>query len=266
MNEIININNITDKITAYLASYGINLFFSILIFFIGRFIAKTITEITRNVLLKSKLDETLIKFLSSIIYISLMTMVIISCLGNIGVQTTSFIAILGSAGLAIGLALQGSLSSLAAGTLLILLRPFKVGDFVDLSGSIGVIEEVGIFATTVITGDNKKIIIPNSSITTNKIINYTANSTRRVDFTFTAGFTDDLDKVKEIILNIVNNHEKVIKEESKKPFLAISELGVRITLVLRVWVKTEDYYTVFHEILEKVNNEFKLNNISRPTV
>ena len=175
-------------IVSYISAYGLKIIGSILIFYIGKKVAKWLTGITKTAMQKAKLDETIVKFLNNVVYGGLLLFVILAALSNLGVNTTSFIAVLGAAGLAVGLAFQGTLSNIGAGVLLIFFRPFKVGDFIQAAGESGVVEEINLFSVLLKTGDNKQIIIPNSSIIGGNITNFSAKDTRRVDFTFGIGW------------------------------------------------------------------------------
>ena len=189
--------------------------------------------------------------------------VILAALSNLGVNTTSFIAVLGAAGLAVGLAFQGTLSNIGAGVLLIFFRPFKVGDFIQAAGESGVVEEINLFSVLLKTGDNKQIIIPNSSIIGGNITNFSAKDTRRVDFTFGIGYEDDLKLAKETLEEIVNSDERVLKDPA--PFVAVSELAESsVNFVVRVWVKSADYWGVYFDTLERVKLTFDEKGISIP--
>ena len=212
---------------------------------------------------KGNVDITLIKFASNLTYTVLLIVVILAALGQLGVQTTSFLAILGAAGLAVGLALQGSLSNFASGVLIIFFRPFKVGDFVELAGKTGTVSQIQIFTTELKTPDNKVIIIPNSQITSSVITNFSAEDTRRVDLKFGIGYGDDLLKAKKILSDLVNSDSRILKEPA--PFVAVSELAdSSVNFVVRVWVNAPDYWAVFFDMTEKVKLTFDKEGISIP--
>jgi small conductance mechanosensitive channel len=212
---------------------------------------------------RAAVDETLTRFIVKLTKIALLTFVIIAALGTLGVQTASFVAIIGAAGLAVGFALQGSLSNFASGVMLIIFRPLKVGDFVEAGGSTGVIEEISIFNTILTTIDNKKVIIPNSQITAGSIINYSAKEERRVDLVFGIGYGDDIKLAKETLMEIVKADKRVLAEPA--PTVAVSELGdSSVKLVCRPWVKTADYWGVYFDITEKVKLTFDQKGISIP--
>ena len=252
-----------DAIMGYISFYGLKVIGSILIFYIGKKIAKWLTDITKKIMQKSKIDETIVKFLGNIVYGGLLLFIILAALSNLGVNTTSFIAVLGAAGLAVGLAFQGTLSNVGAGVLLIFFRPFKVGDFIQAAGESGVVEEINLFSVLLKTGDNKQIIIPNSAIIGGNIINFSAKDTRRVDWTFGIGYNDDLKLAKATLEEIVNADDRVLKEPA--PFVAVSELAdSSVNFVVRVWVKSSDYWGVYFDTLEKVKLTFDEKGISIP--
>ncbi len=250
-------------IMGYISFYGLKVIGSILIFYIGKKIAKWLTEITKKAMQKAKMDETIVKFLGNIVYGGLLLFIILAALSNLGVNTTSFIAVLGAAGLAVGLAFQGTLANIGAGVLLIFFRPFKVGDFINAAGESGVVEEINLFSVLLKTGDNKQIIIPNSAIIGGNITNFSAKDTRRVDWTFGIGYDDDLKLAKATLEEIVNADDRVLKEPA--PFVAVSELAdSSVNFVVRVWVKSGDYWGVYFDTLEKVKLIFDEKGISIP--
>ena len=192
--------------------YGVQAILAVLIFYIGRMIARMVSNGVRKVMQKQEMDKILESFVSNLVYWLLMTFVIIAAINQLGIQTTSLIAIMGAAGLAVGLALQGSLSNFAAGVLIVIFRPYRVGDFVDAAGVAGSVEQVQILSTVLKTPDNKKIIVPNSSIMSSIITNYSANDTRRVDLTVGVSYDDDLDKVRATIQSLVDADERILKD------------------------------------------------------
>ena len=252
-----------DRIGSLITVYGLRVLAAIAVFVIGRWIAKAITKAIVRLMEKSNVDETLVKFLSNVTYVALLTFVILAVLGQLGIQTTSFIAVLGAAGLAIGLALQGSLSNFAAGFLLILFRPFKRGDFIEGAGVAGTVEEIQIFTTQVKTADNKTVIIPNSNLTGDNIVNWTAKGTRRVDMVFGIGYDDDIDKAKQIMADILAKDDRVLKDPA--PTIAVSELAdSSVNFVVRPWSKVEDYWGIYFATTENVKKEFDAAGISIP--
>ena len=248
---------------ALLAAYGLKVVFAIVILIVGRWVAKLFGKVTQRVMGKREIDETLRHFVGNLIYYALLTFVVLAALSQLGIQTTSFIAVIGAAGLAIGLALQGSLANFASGFLMILFRPFKVGDFIEGAGVAGTVESLQIFTTQLRTPDNKKIIIPNSSLTGGNIVNWSATGTRRVDMVFGIGYEDDIDKAKQVISEILAADDRILKDPA--PQVALSELAdSSVNFVARPWVKTGDYWGVFFDTTEAVKKRFDAEGISIP--
>lgn len=244
-------------------NFGIKIVGAIVIFVIGKWIAKGLTNLAKKLMAKGNVDTTLISFVGNIVYVLLMAVVILAAVGNLGIQTTSFIAILGAAGLAVGLALQGTLSNVGAAVLIILFRPFKVGDVVDLGGVVGVVEEISLFSTTLGSFDGKTIIIPNGSIISGTITNISAKDTKRLDLTFGIGYDDDLKLAKKVLEEISVSDDRVLKDPA--PYIAVSELGdSSVNFVYRVWVKTSDLWDVRFDTIEKVKLTFDEKGISIP--
>ena len=267
-----NIDNITKDITSYipdniveiLGSYAFSLVMALLIFIIGKWAVNKIVTLLGKVLRKVKgMDETLIKFLENIVYYALMIVVLLTALGKLGVETTSFLAILGAAGLAIGLALKDSLGNFASGVMIIMFKPFKVGDVVTAAGVTGSVSEVGIFNSVFTTPDNQKIIIPNGAITSGSIININAHDTRRVDLIVGIGYNDDIKKTKDVLNDIITSNEKVLLD--KGITVAVSELAdSSVNFVVRAWVKTPDYWDVKFALTETIKLRFDAEGISIP--
>ncbi|WP_319468202.1 mechanosensitive ion channel domain-containing protein [uncultured Pseudodesulfovibrio sp.] len=248
---------------AFVSIHGLNILIALLIFVFGRMIAKRIAELTRLAMRKSNVDETLRAFLRNIIYYALLAAVIIMALGQTGLNITSFLAVLGAAGLAIGLALKDSLSNFAAGVMLIMLRFFKKGDFIKAAGETGKVTAINIFNTILTTADNRAIIVPNSSVLSGTIINITANDTRRVDLVMGIGYDDDLLKAKELLKKIVKEEPRVLAEP--EPLVEVLELAdSSVNFAVRPWCKTEDYWGVYYAITEKVKIVFDQEGISIP--
>jgi len=223
--------------------YGPKILAAIAIFIVGKMVAKWIKRLVNRVMSKGNVDPLIIGFTSSIAYMAMMAFVIMATLGQVGIQTTSFIAILGAAGLAIGLALQGSLANFAAGFLLIIFRPFKIGDFIEAAGVTGKVNDIQIFTTTLTTGDNKTIIIPNAKLGGDNITNYSAQATRRVDMTVGVSYDADLKEVRNILEDIVAKDERILKNPAH--LIAVGELADNsVNFFVRVWVKSEDYWGV----------------------
>jgi len=252
-----------NKLIEWGSTFGIKLLAAIAIFIIGRIIAKGIRKLIVKVMDKRKVDKTISSFISSLTFSALLVFVILAALSQLGIQTTSFMAIIGAAGLAIGLALQGSLSNFASGFLIILFRPFKLGDFVEAGGVSGSISKISVFTTEINSVDNKKIIVPNSQIMNGTIINYTAEKIRRVDLTFGVGYETDMSKVKDILNKIITGHELILKDP--EPFVRLGKMNdSSLDFTVRVWAKTEDYWAVYFDLTEQTKQEFDKNGISIP--
>ena len=243
--------------------FGLQLVTALAIFVIGRWVAKALSRGLRRVMQARKIDAILETFVGNIVYWLLMAFVIIAAITQLGVQTTSFIAVVGAAGLAIGLAMQGALSNFAAGVLIVLFRHYKVGDYIEAGGVGGSVEAVQILTTTLKTPDNKIIIIPNSQIMDGIITNYSANDTRRVDMTFGVGYDDDLDKVRAAIKDVVESDARVHKEPA--PLIAVNELAdSSVNFYVRPWVNTSDYWGVYWDLTEAIKKRFDKEGISIP--
>jgi len=254
---------IIQKIWELTTIYGIKVILALLILFFGRIIAKLITKIVGRIMDRSKVDPTIVKFVGNLVYIALMAFVIIAALGQLGIQTASFIAVVGAAGLAIGLALQGSLSNFAAGFLMIIFRPFTVGDFIEGAGTAGTVEEISIFTTVLKTPDNKTVIIPNAKISEDNIVNWTTKGTRRVDLVMGIGYEDDIDKAKQIMADVLAKEERVLK--SPAPQIAMGELAdSSVNFVVRPWANAGDYWDVYFALTESIKKAFDANGISIP--
>ncbi|MCB9096918.1 mechanosensitive ion channel family protein [Arcobacter aquimarinus] len=255
---------IPDNIAEILSGYAFSLLMALLIFIIGKWIVNKIVAVFGKVLRKVKgVEETLIKFLENIVYYALMIVVLLTALGKLGVETTSFLAILGAAGLAIGLALKDSLSNFASGVMIILFKPFKVGDFVTAGGVTGSVTEVGIFNSVFTTGDNQKVIVPNGTITSGSIVNVNANDTRRVDLVVGISYDDDIKKTKDVLNEIIKSNDKVLMD--KGVTVAVSELAdSSVNFVVRVWVNTPNYWDVKFDLTEKIKITFDKEGISIP--
>lgn len=243
--------------------WGIKVIAALAIFIIGRWIAKGIRRGVRRMMEKGDADPIIIGFVGSIVYIALLAFVVVAALGQLGIQTTSFIAILGAAGLAIGLALQGSLANFAAGFLMIIFRPFKVGDFIEAAGVAGVVKDMQIFTTTMKTGDNKTIIIPNAKLSGDNIINYSAEENRRVDMTVGVAYDADLSKVRDVLNDIISKDGRIMSDPP--PQVVVGELAdSSVNFIVRLWTKSEDYWGVKFDITETIKNRFDEAGIGIP--
>jgi len=256
-------NEYIDLGIQFASDYGLKIIGALIIFIMGKWVAKWIQEVVVKLMDKNKVDATLVSFVESIVYILLMILVVLAALNTLGVNTTSFAAILAAAGLAIGLALQGTLGNIGSGVLLISFRPFNVGDLVTVGGETGVVAGISMFATTLHTVDNKVIIVPNTSVTNGNITNFSKRETRRIDLVFCIGYDDDLKLAKSVLESIIQEDERVLSEPT--PFVGVSELGdSSVNFVFRPWVKSADYWDVYFDMMEKVKLTFDEKGISIP--
>jgi len=255
--------NIQDIISTYVIPWGINIIMALAIFVIGRWVARILLTVVDKMLRKAGMDDMLVSFVHSILNALLLLFIIIASLDQLGIDTTSFIALIGAAGLAVGLALQGSLQNFASGVLLIVFRPFKVGHFIEAAGVSGVVEEIGIFSTRMKTGDNREIIVPNGAIYGGTITNNSARDTRRIDMVFGIGYDDDIRKAKEIMQSILDADERIFSDPA--PLIAVAELAdSSVNFNVRPWVKAGDYWGVKFDVTEKIKLAFDDAGISIP--
>ena len=253
---------ITDAPTLII-TYGSQLVLAILIFFIGKWLARLIANAIVNGMNKKNIDKTISMFVGSIINTVLLAFVVIAALGQLGIQTASFVAIIGAAGLAVGFALQGTLSNFAAGVMLILFRPIRAGDFVEAAGEAGSVKEIGIFSTIMKTGDNKIIIIPNAKIMGGNITNYSMQETRRIDMIIGIAYDADIRKAKQVLEEIINNEERVLKDPAVT--IGVAELGdSSVNFVVRPWVNSADYWPTKFTLLETIKLRFDEEDIGIP--
>jgi len=258
-----DVSQLWGQVQGIATDWGIKALAALAIFIIGRWVAKAIRRGLQRMMEKGGADPIIIGFVSSIAYVALLAFVVIAALGQLGIQTTSFIAILGAAGLAVGLALQGSLANFAAGFLMIIFRPFKVGDFVEAAGVAGVVKEIQIFTTTLKTGDNKTIIVPNAKISGDNIINYSAEENRRVDMTVGVAYDADLSKVKEVLNDIISKDARILSDP--EPLVVVGELAdSSVNFIVRVWTKGADYWGVKFDATEAIKNRFDEAGIGIP--
>ena len=243
--------------------YGVQLILALAIFIVGKWVVKRIASIVQRILAKNNVDPAIEHFVSSLVSWTLLFFVVIASLGQLGIQTASFVAILGAAGLAVGLALQGSLANFAAGVLILIFRPFKVGDFIEVAGISGVVQKIQIFTTELHSPDNKKIIVPNGGVISGNITNYSANETRRVDMVFGIGYSDDIDAAKAVLQSVVASEPRVLGVPA--PTIAVVELAdSSVNLVCRPWVNTADYWDVYFNITEAAKKALDAQGISIP--
>lgn len=247
----------------YVLPWGMSILAALLVFIIGRIVVKILVNVLGKVIGRTKLDQILVEFIQTVVHALLLVFVIVAAIDQLGVNTTSLIAVLGAAGLAIGLALQGSLQNFAAGFMILMFRPFKAGDFVEAGNTMGVIERISIFATVMRTPDNKEVIVPNGAIYGNNITNYSARDTRRVDMVFGISYGDNIKKAKDIIAETIAADERVLAEP--EPTIVVGELGdSSVDILARPWVNTGDYWPVKWDLTEKIKIAFDENDITIP--
>lgn len=268
MNDVMNLTDfdwesILELIKAAGAEFGLKLIVALIIFYVGRIVARMLQKGLRRLMQAREIDKILETFVCNLAYWTVMIFVIIAAINHVGVQTTSLIAVMGAAGLAIGLALQGSLSNFAAGVLIVLFRPYRVGDWVEAAGISGSVEQVQILTTILKTGDNKQIIVPNSQIMGSIITNFSANDTRRVDMTIGVSYDDNLDKVRTTLQELIAADARILKEP--EPVIAVSALAdSSVNFTVRPWVKTGDYWGVMFDLTEAIKKRFDEEGISFP--
>ncbi|MBN1125090.1 MAG: mechanosensitive ion channel [Sedimentisphaerales bacterium] len=251
------------KIYEYLATNSLNLLYALVILIVGRWISVLAGKLTEKALAGTKVDVTLHKFVAGLVRTALFIFVIVAVLEKLGIKTTSFVAILGAAGLAVGLALQGSLANFAAGILLTIFRPFRVGDFVEIAGTKGIVRHIEIFNTILDSPDNLRIIIPNAQVTGGNIVNYTVNGTRRVDMVFGVSYDDDLKKAREVIQQVIAADTRIFSDPA--PVVAVSALAdSSVNFVVRPWVNATDYWGVYFDLTEQIKVALEKNGLTIP--
>ncbi|HHO47083.1 MAG TPA: mechanosensitive ion channel [Desulfobacteraceae bacterium] len=247
----------------WLATSGPNILYALLILVAGRFLVKWIVYLLQRALERTGMDATLVHFLDKLLYYTLLIAVILAAADQIGIKTTSFLAILGAAGLAVGLALKDSLGNFASGVMLILFQPFKVGDAVTAAGVSGTVRRIDIFNSVIHTWDNQKVIVPNSKITSDIITNINANPTRRIDLVIGIGYEDDPGQARALLLQLVQEDRRILSDPS--PTVALAEFGdSSVNLVVRPWVRTAEYWDVRFDLLEKIKRTFDEHHITIP--
>ena len=255
--------NLTTWISANAADWGIKIIIAVAIFIVGKYLARMIAGLFKKALSRSGTDAMLVKFLGNIAYGVLLIAVVLAAIDSLGINVTSLMAILGAAGLAVGLALKDSLSNFAAGVMIIIFRPFNIGDFITAGGNSGVVDEIGLFCTLMHTGDNQRIIVPNSSILSGTIVNTSALPTRRLDLVIGIGYDDNIGQARDIIVGIIEADERILKDPT--PAVNVAELGdSSVNLNVRPWVNSEDYWSVRPDLLEQIKQQLDDAGISIP--
>ena len=258
-----NVDAYLTRIYEILTIYGLRIIAALAIFIIGRWVAKGIRKLLKRILERHDVDPTLRSFVCNLSYVFLLIFVVVAALNQLGIQTASVIAIIGAAGLAIGLALQGSLANFAAGVLMIIFRPFKVGDYIEGGGTAGTVEDIEIFHTQLRSPDNKTIIVPNGQLMNDTIVNYSTKGTRRVDMSFGIGYSDDIDKARSAIMEILERDDRIMKDPA--PVAPVSELAdSSVNFAVRFWTTVNDYWSVYFETMEAVKKKFDAENINIP--
>ncbi|MHC3995117.1 mechanosensitive ion channel family protein [Thiomicrolovo sp. ZZH C-3] len=243
--------------------YALQFLGALLIFLIGKRVAKALGNVTNRAMRKYDVDETLTKFVSSSVYFVLLVVVIMAALGQVGIETTSFMAVLGAAGLAVGLALKDTLANVGAAVIILIFRPFKVGDFVEAGGATGTVESISLFTTTISPVDNRTIIVPNAAITAGNIVNFSNKAQRRIDHIIGIGYNDDLKKAKEVLYGVIHDDPRTLADPA--PLVAVSELGdSSVNFTVRAWVKSEAYWDAYFGMLESIKLALDANGISIP--
>ena len=263
LNKTEYIQELIEKGLNYCIDGGKSIVIAILIYFVGKTLISLINRMLSGVMERKNVDPAIQSFLKSLVNIILMVLLIVSVVGALGVNTTSFAALLASAGVAVGMALSGNLQNLAGGIVILLFRPFKVGDFIEAQGVSGTVNEIQIFHTILTTGDNKKIYLPNGSLSSDNIVNYSQEERRRVEFVVGVDYGEDVEKVRRVLREIVDADERVLQEPA--PFIVLGELAESsVNITMRVWVKSENYWGVFFDTNEKIYNEFNRRGINFP--
>jgi small conductance mechanosensitive channel len=251
------------KLQELAALYGLRIVAAILIFVVGRWIARFLTNMIEKLMKKRGLESMLVSFVGHLLYTVLLLVIIVAALNQLGVQTTSFIAIIGAAGLAVGLALQGSLANFAAGILIIIFHPFKAGDYIEGAGTAGTVESVHIFTTQLNTPDNRTIIVPNAKLTSDNIVNYSVKEDRRLDLVFGVSYNDDLQKVRDVIHRVLSSEARILP--SPAPTVGILELAdSSVNFAVPPWVKGCNYWPVYFDLIENMKKSFDAEGISIP--
>ena len=252
-----------DLAIEYGTEYGIKIIGAILIFVIGKMIAKSLGKLTRRVMDKYEVETTLTQFAQSSVYYGLLIVVIMAAISQLGIQTTSFMAILGAAGLAIGLALKDTLSNIGAAVVILVFRPFKVGDYINAGGAEGVVDQISLFTTTISPVDNRTVIVPNSAIASGNITNFSSKPVRRIDHAVGIGYDDDIKKAKDVMYSVIAADARTLLDP--EPLVAVTDLGdSSVNFTVRAWVKSEEYWDAYFDLIENVKLALDENGISIP--
>ncbi len=258
-----DVTKYTDMIVVYASEYGLKIIAALLIFTIGKWAAGRLSALAKKLMEKAKVDQTLVEFAKSLLYFVFLIVVVLASLNTLGINTTSFLAVFGAASLAVGLALKDSLSNIGAAVIIIVFRPFKVGDIIQAAGAEGSVLEINLFSTILEPIDKSIVIIPNSAIIGGNITNFSNRTQRRVDHIFGIGYEDNLKLAKETLLELIAADSRILSEPA--PLVAVAELGANsVNLAFRVWVSTENYWNVYFETLEKAKLAFDAQGISIP--
>ena len=259
----IDYDKYTEMAIQYGTEYGVKIIGAILIFVIGKMIAKIFGNLIRRVMEKYEVETTLIQVAQSSVYYGLLIVVVMAAISQLGIQTTSFMAILGAAGLAIGLALKDTLSNIGAAVVILVFRPFKVGDYINAGGAEGIVDEINLFTTTISPVDNRTVVVPNSAIAGGNITNFSSKPVRRVDHVVGIGYDDDIKKAKEVMYEVISKNSLTISDP--EPLVAVTDLGdSSVNFTVRAWVKSEDYWDAYFEVIEQVKLALDENGISIP--
>jgi len=256
-------DNVANQLTVFVTTYGIKIIGAIIILILGRIAAGIGRKVVRKVLEKSKTDPAVVSFVGSMIYFLILIFAVLAALAKFGIQTASFVAILGAAGFAIGFALQGSLANFAAGVLILVLRPFKVGDYIDGAGVAGTVKDIHLFTTVLATPDNIKIMVPNGKLFGDTIKNFSGFDTRRIDFVIGIGYTSDIQKAYDVLMSLIKEDTRILSDPPTN--IAVSELAdSSVNFVVRPWVKRSDYWGVKFDLTRKIKEAFDENGIEIP--
>ncbi len=264
LNTNAEISNILDKLIDLGLTFGEKLIGALIILIVGKYIIKWLNKLFARLLSKRNIDASIQSFLKSMVNILLLTMLILAVIGKLGIELTGFAALLASAGVAIGMALSGNLQNFAGGIIILIFRPYKVGDFIDAStGVSGTVKEIQIFHTIIVTGDNKLVYVPNGSMSSGVITNYSHMDSRRVEWVFGVDYGEDFDKVKSVLLSVINNDNRILK--TIDPFIELDELAASsVNIKVRVWVNSEDYWSVYFDMNKNVYATFNKEGINFP--